>query len=140
MAKCPECGADRMCKAVFDECLALEFSDPVAGSVHHLTVTCYMIQHNGYSDAALKYMTKMLSDFLEGGISPQRMRELNRDIVNSNQRDWKITGRPSQPLPPDWPLHISDLEWSSSADYCLKITQWAWSVLEKMKTTAYATA
>lgn len=137
MATCPECGAvwrdGRTCKDVFDECLNLEFSDRVAGSVHHLTVICYMIQHNGYSDEALAWVVKRLGEFLEGGVTPQMVRLEHGAQVTSGARDWKVTGRPSRPMPPDWPVHITDLQWSTPADYCLKITQWAWTVHEKLR-------
>jgi hypothetical protein len=134
---CPECGAiwevGKTCEDVFNECLVLEFNDRVAGSVHHLTVACYMIQHNGYSDEGLAWIRKRLEEFLEGGLTPQMVRQEHRNNVASGSRDWKVTGRPSQPLHPNWPLHITDLSWSTREDYCLKITQWAWSVLDTLK-------
>ncbi len=49
--KCPECGAElppgERCEERFNLCLALEYENPAAyGRVHHLTVACYMLQHN----------------------------------------------------------------------------------------------
>src|SRR5690349_23666145 len=113
MPTCPECGAiwraGQTCDDVFNEILVLEFNDPVAGSVHHLSVPCYMLQHNRYSDDGLKWVAQGLVKFLEGGVTPQVMRRTQRDTVDSGKRDWKVVGRPSQPLPPVWPLHLPDL-------------------------------
>ncbi|MCB0192999.1 MAG: hypothetical protein KDJ65_13730 [Anaerolineae bacterium] len=52
--KCLHCGANiqpnESCRDRFDLCLALEFENPIAfGAVHHLTVACYMLQHNAYA-------------------------------------------------------------------------------------------
>ena len=51
---CPLCGAkwknSLTCQEMFDEFLALEFSDAAYGKVHLLTVTCFMTQHQRYSD------------------------------------------------------------------------------------------
>ncbi len=54
---CPVCGAvlpeGSTCQSIFDEFLNLEYTDPAYGQVHYLTVTCFMIQHERYSDEAL---------------------------------------------------------------------------------------
>jgi hypothetical protein len=53
--KCPLCGGEfasiEQCRERFDLCMALEYQNPSAyGAVHHLSVVCYMLQHNAYSD------------------------------------------------------------------------------------------
>jgi hypothetical protein len=59
---CPNCGAhyknNLNCQSVFNEFLALEFTDPDYGVVHMLTVVCYMIQHGQYTDEALVWIDK----------------------------------------------------------------------------------
>ncbi len=56
--RCPVCGAvhpdGATCEDVFNALLALAFSDPVAGAAHHLTVMCYMLQHDGCRQAATR--------------------------------------------------------------------------------------
>jgi hypothetical protein len=59
---CPNCGAryknNLNYQSVFNEFLALEFTDPDYGVVHMLTVVCYMIQHGQYTDEALVWIDK----------------------------------------------------------------------------------
>ena len=55
--KCPQCGAEYPsggdCWDRFGLCMAKEFEDPDTwGAVHHLTVTCYMLQLRSRFDSA----------------------------------------------------------------------------------------
>jgi hypothetical protein len=45
--------------------MALEYENPSAyGAVHHLTVACYMLQHNAYSRDVWLEARKMLAQFI----------------------------------------------------------------------------
>ena len=96
---CSICGAlwqnNLYCQEMFDEFLALEFSQPAYGRVHMLTVACFMIQHQRYSDQALIWMQKNLREVLENGASPSDIRfqmtskvdvvgKLNANLLNLN--------------------------------------------------------
>jgi len=82
---CSYCGAvsevDLTCQDMFDEFLALEFSDPAYGKVHLHTVSCFMIQHQRYSDPALRWMQEKLSDVLNKGMNPSEIcLEMTADV------------------------------------------------------------
>jgi hypothetical protein len=49
---CPECGAtyntDETCEDRFNASQAQELADPAYYAVHHVSVPCFMLQHNRY--------------------------------------------------------------------------------------------
>ncbi len=111
---CSLCGAatdvDLTCQIRFDEFLALEFTNPAYRKVHLLTVSCFMIQHQRYSDPALLWMQKALRDVLENGVNPSEIRlQMTSDVDQSN-RDWKIERQPGEPKLPHiaWSITIAD--------------------------------
>jgi hypothetical protein len=110
---CPECGAlwpeGTTCQDYFHQMLLWEAKNPALGEVHHLTVLCYHIQHPSlYSPEGLIFAHQLLVDFVEKGVTPQKVRQQQRSNVASNQRRWKVTGTPTahgsynRPLP--WPM------------------------------------
>lgn len=71
-SRCPECGAvlqgGETCAALFHQMLYWENEQPELGSVHHLMVLCYHLQHPCLlSKAGLDYGVELLRDFLENG-------------------------------------------------------------------------
>lgn len=137
---CPTCGAklddDQTCASIFDAFLALEFTDPAYGEVHLLTVACYMIQHNRYSDAALVWMRDTLAAHLDGGLSPQEIRRAMGLTAASDQRAWKVLRQPGErPLPAvAWSLTIADVARGAhdATAYCALIRRWARATLAEM--------
>ena len=96
---CPDCGAvwqdesDR-CESVFNTLLALEFNQPAFyGRVHILTVSCYMIQHNLYSDEALLWIESQLRAYLQGDQSIAEIRAQAGQEVQEDKRAWKMNRR-----------------------------------------------
>ncbi len=94
--KCPQCGAqyptDETCCDRFDLCLAKEFEQPTSyGSVHHLTVACYMLQHNLYSREAWLEVREMVAQFIRQGRAPSDVRRQNRQRLDSGVRRWSVT-------------------------------------------------
>jgi hypothetical protein len=75
-AHCIQCGAVG-CKEKCGEMLAPEFEQPaVFGTVHHLTIICYNIQHpDEFTDEALEWMRSSLRTIVSEGLSPQEFRE-----------------------------------------------------------------
>jgi hypothetical protein len=138
---CPECGAvypdDRNCQSVFDEFLALEFTDPGYGAVHFLTVTCFMIQHGRYSQEGLGWIEMRLGDHLEKGIPVDRIRLQAAKGVERNARTWKVTRRPEDPPQAKiaWAMTIMDVLQDShtAGSYCEAVTRWARITLKEMK-------
>jgi len=64
----------------------LEFSNPAYGKVHMLTVSCFMIQHQRYSDPALVWMQQTLRDVLENGVDPSDIRLQVTSDVDQGKR------------------------------------------------------
>jgi hypothetical protein len=91
---CSICGAtweeDLTCQNAFDEFLALEFSNAAYGKVHTLTVACFMIQHQRYSNPALVWMQQNLREVLENGVSPTEIRTQMTTTVDQKKRGWKV--------------------------------------------------
>ncbi len=59
--------------------MALEYENPIAwGAVHHLTVTCYMLQHNAYSGDVWLEARKMLAQFIQEGHFEAHLRRMRR--------------------------------------------------------------
>jgi Family of unknown function (DUF5946) len=138
---CPQCGAtlrgDTSCQSIFESLLALEFSHTGYGKVHFLTVACYMIQHEQYSDEALKWMAKNLEDYLRGKVSPAMLTRLAAKETDQSRRTWKVTRQPaSRELPKiSWSMTISDVKahTQDAVGYCAKIKQWARTTLSEMQ-------
>ncbi len=69
--KCPECGAlDNACETRFHEFLVKEFEEAGYGTVHHLTVTAYMLQHSRRSGdkSPAQYLEALQANTLVGFI------------------------------------------------------------------------
>jgi hypothetical protein len=133
------CGAHwregKACEYYFGQMLELEFKDPIAGSVHHWTVACYMLQHDRYSDEGRAWIQGMLEATLERGVSPADLRETNRDIVDQSNRDWKVTRSRDAPPSPRlaWPITIVDVAMDLDTDYPEKVRRWAASTLATLR-------
>ncbi len=137
---CPICGArlaeGETCASIFDTFLVLEFSDPAYGEVHMLTVACFMIQHNRYSDSALLWMRDTLAAHLDGGLSPQEIRRGMGITAANDQRAWKVLRQPDEHLLPAvaWSVTIADVAhaYHGAAGYCAQIRRWARATLNEM--------
>jgi len=130
---CSFCGAakvgDLSCQDMFDEFLVLEFSNPAYGRVHMLTVACFMIQHNRYSDPALVWMKKKLEDVLNKVVSPAEIRvQMTRD-ADQTTRGWKIERQPHERELPqvEWSVTIADVyqHKGDPRSYCSWVERWA---------------
>ena len=131
---CPECGApDFLCQTRFDEFLVLEFTDAGYGTVHHLTVAAYMIQHSSkLTKEGWLFERDLLKEFLVDNKPPAFIRKQNKDIVDSGKRKFKIKSRDGLPVinKTTWTKTILDVRTENAEVYCEEITAWARSVLE----------
>ena len=139
--RCAECGAvspaGSTCQSIFDECLALEYTDPAYGKVHILTVACFMIQHGRYSDEALTWIEAQLQDHLEHGVAVQHIRQKAAQQTRQTNRTWKVL-RPvgAAPLPSvAWSVTLADVApyLQDAEKYCQQIERWALATLQEMK-------
>ena len=137
---CPECGAqDNLCQTRFDEFLVLEFTDAGYGSVHHLTVTAYMIQHSSkMTREGWLFERGLLREFLVENKPPSYIRKQNRDVVDSGKRNFKIKSKTSLPVinKTTWRKTILDVHSENEEVYREDITAWARSVLEEAEMVA----
>jgi hypothetical protein len=137
---CPDCGApqtDEMtCQTAFDTFLSLEYVDPAYGAVHFLTVACFMIQHNRYSDVGLIWIQNTLGEYLEKDLSLDQLRQLASQGTDSGSRSWKVTrSKDAPPLPKvAWSMTIIDVarQYTDADSYRDLITQWARVTLREM--------
>ncbi len=134
--KCGKCGAEyggeEDCRKRFELCLAKEYENPSAyGAVHHLTVICYMLQHNEYSHRAWLEAREMLRQFVRKGITPARLRRENRAKVDGGRRKWSITQGDKYARFDSivWTRTIADVRLDDPQVYCADVRQWAESVL-----------
>lgn len=139
--KCPHCGAViapyEQCRDRFDLCLAKEFENPAAfGVVHHLTVVCYMLQHNEYSREGWLDARKMLAQFVREGMDPSAMRKQNCATLDSGNRKWSIARGAKLDRVENivWTRTIADVRLDDAETYCADVKLWASSVLKDSET------
>ncbi|MGM0882344.1 MAG: DUF5946 family protein [Bacillota bacterium] len=135
---CHTCGAvlpeGSTCQTILDEFLALEFTDPRYGQVHFLTVACFMVQHNGYSDSALVWIQSALRNYLEDGRNTQQIRR--KAIKSMAERSKEIRRTPdAAPLSKvAWSMTIADVaaQMHDAESYCKLIEQRGYTTLQEM--------
>lgn len=130
---CPECGAfGSLCQTRFDEFLALEFSDPGYGAVHHLTVAAYMLQHSSkLTREGWLEMCQLLHEFLVENKAPAAIRQQNKDKVDSGKRQFKIKSKTGKRIitKSNWTKTICDVRTEDAQRYCADVTEWARAAL-----------
>ncbi len=135
---CPECGAVD-CQSRFDEFLVLEFTDPGYGSVHHLTVAAYMLQHSSkLTREGWLHERGLLREFLVENKPPAFIRKQNKDLVDSGKRTFKIKSRDGKPVihKTTWTKTINNVRTENAEVYCEDINAWARAVLEEAEAVA----
>jgi hypothetical protein len=133
MSDCPECGAaGATCQTRFDELLVLEFSAAGYGTVHHLTVAAFMLQHSSrLTMEGWLYERDLLREFLVENKPPAFIRHQNRDKLDSGKREFKIKSKTGQPViyKTGWTKTILDVRTEDGSTYCDDVTAWARAVL-----------
>jgi hypothetical protein len=134
--KCPLCGGEftsvEQCRERFDLCMALEYENPAAyGAVHHLSVACYMLEHNAYSAEVWQEARNMLAGFIRDGITPEQVRRQNRSRFDSRHRSWSVTTGAKLPEFDSivWSRTIADVRLDDPETYCKDVILWAEAVL-----------
>ena len=138
---CPECGVDwseATCEQNFHQMLFWEQADMVhLGVVHHLMVLTYHLQHPGlYSPDALKHSMGLLVDFVARGVTPQQVRQRDRDKVDSGKRTFRIKGTPEShgtyDHPVAWTMTAADVVAGGVEHYVENVRTWAQSVYDDL--------
>ena len=134
---CPECNApDSGCETHFHECLAREFENPLYGSVHHLTVVAYMLQHSSQlTREGWLHERELLRAFLRKNMTPAEIRKRDAPNVNSGKRDFKIKSRDGQSVitKTKWTKTILDVRLDDPETYCADVHAWAQAVLDDVE-------
>ncbi len=132
---CPQCGAvyaaPETCQDRFNLAQSLELEQPELYAVHHLSVPCYMLQHNRYSAKGWQYARGLLVEFIHNGKSPQEIRKGSRKQVDSGHRTWSLTHGPKlagvEEI--DWSFTIADVRLDTPEHYCADVRAWTESIL-----------
>lgn len=141
---CPECGATltagNTCQDDFHQLLFWENQYPQIGTVHHLLVLCYHLQHPSlYSPEGLAYSLQLLADFVETGLTTAAALRRSREQVRSDRRDWKITASPGShgayPHPIDWTVRAAEVIAAGPQEAIPNIQAWARSILADLRAT-----
>jgi hypothetical protein len=112
--------------------MALEFENPAAfGAVHHLSVACYMLQHNLYSCLVWLEARHMLAQFVQGEITPADYRVQQRSKFDQSRRTWRVTrGEKLAAFATIvWSRTIAGVRLTDAGQYVADVRLWAESVL-----------
>lgn len=132
--RCPQCGAtydtDETCEDQFNAGQALELTDPAYFAVHHLSVPCFMLQHNRYSRDGWIRTRELLARFL-GGLTPEEARRQARRAVDSGNRTYSFTRGPTlagvEAIA--WTRTIAAVRLDTAEHYCSDVRAWAASIV-----------
>jgi hypothetical protein len=132
---CPQCGAilasGETCGERFDTAQMMELGDPAYYAVHHLSVPCYLLQHNAYSRDGWPAVRQLLRLFVSEGLTPVQARRQNRRMWDSGQRRWSLTKgtKPTQVNDIAWTRTIADVRIDTAGHYRADVREWAIAVL-----------
>lgn len=128
--RCPLCGASTptggACRDRFDAERLRALEDPACYAVHHLSVPCYMLQHNEYTREGWLAVRQPLRDFL-GGPTPEEAQRRIRAAGGRAARGWSHTRGPKLPGVEAIPRSrtIADVRTDSAANYRADVRAWA---------------
>ena len=131
---CPQCGAsystDETCEDRFNISQVTELERPGYYAVHHFSVPCYMLQHNGYSRRGWLEVYTLLAEFV-GGLHPDEARARVRSEVGSNKRTWSFTrGEKLVGVAGiAWTRTIAEVRLDTAEHYCADVRAWAASII-----------
>jgi hypothetical protein len=132
---CPQCKAtfptSETCQERFSLCQLKEVEHPAYYVVHHLSVPCYMLQHNAYSRQGWLEVRKLLLKFVCEGWTPAMARRQIRVYADSGHRNWSFTRGDKLPGVGQiaWRNTIAEVRLATADDYCADVRHWAESVL-----------
>lgn len=136
---CPQCGAKftskETCQDRFNANQLKEIEQPEYYAVHNLSVPCYMLQHNVYSQKGWLAVRELLLQFVYNSLKPEIARKQNRIKYDSGHRKWSFTKGPKLPGVEKikWSFTIADVRLDSAEIYCKDILHWAKNILEDSK-------
>src|SRR5688500_11839313 len=123
---CPQCGAmyptDETCEDRFNISQVTELEQPGYYAVHHFSVPCYMLPHNGYSRRGWLEVRALLAEFVQG-LHPDDALRRARSEVGSNKRSWSFTrGEKLAGVEAiTWTRTIADVRLDTAEHYCADV-------------------
>lgn len=133
---CPQCGArlcsDEACIDWFNAAQIKEIENPdTYYRVHHLSVPCYMLQHNRYSQPGWLAVHRLLHEFVYDGLTPEAARRRMQRSMGSGQREWSLVKGPKLPGVEDiaWSFTIAEVRLDTADNYQADVQAWAKAVL-----------
>lgn len=135
--RCSECGGlydeAEGCATRFGLMLEREFVDPAYGSVHHLTVAGYMLQHaTRLSRRGWLEMRALLRKHLREGVDVEGLKRHIRASGVTSLKGWSLKPdgtRTDEAVGFTWSQTIATIDLSSGERYCDDVRRWADSVL-----------
>jgi hypothetical protein len=132
---CPQCGAvvagHETCEDRFNTCQLTELEYQAYYAVHHMSVPCYLLQHNAYSRKGWLSVRDLLRRFVEEDLTPQDARLEARIPADSGHRTWSFT-KGTKLSGVDtimWSMTIADVHLVSPERYCADTRAWTISIL-----------
>jgi hypothetical protein len=132
---CSQCGANltpgETCQDRFNAGQLKELELPSYGAVHHLSVPCYMLQHNAYSREGWLTVRELLFQFIYRGLTPAMARQHNRVNFDSRHRTCSLTKGAMLPGVEEvaWAWTIADVRLDAAKLYCADVRHWTESIL-----------
>jgi hypothetical protein len=133
---CPKCRANfiinETCQKRFDRFQQRELEDPDYFLVHHLSVPCFMLQHNQYSRDGWLEVRKLLYKFIYEKWTPDMARQHAQNTMKSGHRSYSLT-RSIKLIEVEkitWRFVITNIRLETAADYCQDVRKWAKHILE----------
>lgn len=108
------------------------------GSVHHIMVLSYYLQHPSlYSQTGLQYARQLLRDFVIQRISPTQIRSEHKALLNSRDRKWNVTSRRdpkgSYGCPVHWKMTCRDVVDAGIQQYIASVQTWAGTIVDTLQ-------
>lgn len=135
-SKCPQCGAtfasDETCSDRFGATQIKEVESPTSYyAVHHISVPCYLLQHNAYSREGWLAVRQLLHQFVYEGLTSAEARRRYRTAWDGGQRTWSLTKGDKLTQVDDiiWTRTIADVRIDTAEHYCADVRAWASAVL-----------
>ena len=128
--RCPECGAtystDETCEDRYSAGQGQEMMNPAYLAVHHVSVPCFMLQHNRYSHEGWIQVRQLLTRFLSG-LTPEEALRASRQALASGNRTYSFTKGPKLAGVESiaWTCTIANVRLDTAEHYCADV--WAWA-------------
>ena len=141
--QCALCGAalpdKSSCQTIHEELLNFEALNVIPHSIHFLHVTCFLIQHERYSNEGLLWAQSMLHANLDEDLTEQQHLQSLRTAGKksaSGPRTWKFQRAADAPALPKiaWSITIVDVfhQMHSTQLYSEHVKHWARTTLQEM--------